>query len=201
MRKSAKLRELSEETFIFDHRRPRPGLTDAIIAAWQRSGCHPRLGQEAPQLNSTLNLVAAGLGVSIVPESLRHLRMNEITYLRLTGDGPRAAIGLVSRVDQRSAAVEISFPSPAGSRRSTRVSARLRNNAAQIRNAELRDVKRSDWQAPCWSAERLKKRQRIQHVTPGWGGRDRTSEWRNQNQMISLEISSGFLNFITPFSH
>jgi DNA-binding transcriptional LysR family regulator len=122
-------------------------LTDAIIAAWQRSGCHPRLGQEAPQLNSTLNLVAAGLGVSIVPESLRHLRINEITYLRLTGDGPRAAIGLVSRADQRSAAVEISFPSPAGSRRSTRVSARLRNNAAQIRNAELRDVKRSDWQA------------------------------------------------------
>jgi hypothetical protein len=37
--------------------------------------------------------------------------------------------------------------------------------------------------------------------TGGWGGRDRTSEWRNQNQMISLEISSGFLNFITPFSH
>jgi DNA-binding transcriptional LysR family regulator len=105
-RKSANLRELSEETFIFYHRRIRPGLTDAVIAACERSGFHPRLGQEAPQLTSTLNLVAAGLGVSIVPESLRHLRTNEIAYLRLTGDGPRAAIGLVSRDDRRSAAVE-----------------------------------------------------------------------------------------------
>jgi DNA-binding transcriptional LysR family regulator len=33
----------------------------------------PRVSQETPQLTSTLNLVAAGLGVSIVPESLMHL--------------------------------------------------------------------------------------------------------------------------------
>jgi DNA-binding transcriptional LysR family regulator len=105
-RTSAKLRELSEETFIFYHRRVRPGLTDAVIAACERSGFHPRLGQEAPQLTSTLNLVAAGLGVSIVPESLRHLRTNEISYLRLTGEAPRAAIVLVSRADRRSSAVD-----------------------------------------------------------------------------------------------
>jgi LysR substrate binding domain len=49
--------------------------------------------------------LAAGLGVSIVPESLRHLRTNDIAYLRLTGDVPQAALGLASRVDGRSAAV------------------------------------------------------------------------------------------------
>ena len=63
------------------------------------------VGQEAPQLTSTLNLVAAGLGVSIVPESLRHLRTNDIAYLRLTGEAPQATLGLASRVGERSAAV------------------------------------------------------------------------------------------------
>ena len=104
-RKSAPLADLSDEVFVFYHRRVRPGLTDAVIAACERSGFHPRLGQEAPQLTSTLNLVAAGLGISIVPESLKHLRTNDIAYLRLIGDAPQAALGLASRVDERSAAV------------------------------------------------------------------------------------------------
>jgi DNA-binding transcriptional LysR family regulator len=104
-RKTTTLAGLSEEVFVFYHRNVRPGLTDAVIAACERSGFRPRLSQEAPQLTSTLNLVAAGLGISIVPESLKHLRTNDIVYLRLTGDAPQAALGLASRADGRSAAV------------------------------------------------------------------------------------------------
>jgi DNA-binding transcriptional LysR family regulator len=104
-RKATTLADLSDELFIFYPRRVRPGLTDAVIAACERSGFHPRLSQEAPQLTSTLNLVAAGLGVSVVPESLRYLRTNDIVYLRLTGDAPQAALGLASRIDERSVAV------------------------------------------------------------------------------------------------
>ena len=104
-RKATTLAGLSEEVFVFYHRDVRPGLTDTVIAACERSGFRPKLSQEAPQLTSTLNLVAAGLGVSIVPESLRHLRTNDIVYLRLTGDAPQAALGLASRANGRSAAV------------------------------------------------------------------------------------------------
>ena len=104
-RKTTTLAGLSEEVFVFYHRDVRPGLTDTVIAACERSGFRPRLSQEAPQLTSTLNLVAAGLGISIVPESLKHLRTNDIVYLRLTGDAPQAALGLASRADGRSAAV------------------------------------------------------------------------------------------------
>jgi DNA-binding transcriptional LysR family regulator len=105
-RKATTLAGLSDEAFVFYHRDVRPGLTDAVIAACERSGFRPRLSQEAPQLTSTLNLVAAGLGVSIVPESLKHLRTNDIVYLRLTGNAPQAALGLASRADERSAAVD-----------------------------------------------------------------------------------------------
>jgi DNA-binding transcriptional LysR family regulator len=104
-RKATTLAGLSEEVFVFYHRDVRPGLTDTVIAACERSGFRPRLSQEAPQLTSTLNLVAAGLGISIVPESLKHLRTNDIVYLRLTGDAPQAALGLASRADGRSTAV------------------------------------------------------------------------------------------------
>jgi DNA-binding transcriptional LysR family regulator len=105
LRKTAALADLSEETFIFYHRRVRPGLTDAVIAACEQAGFHPRMGQEAPQLTSTLNLVAAGLGVSVVPESLKHLRLNDIAYLHMQRDAPQAALGLASRVGERSVAV------------------------------------------------------------------------------------------------
>lgn len=105
-RKATALAGLSDEVFVFYHRDVRPGLTDAVIAACERSGFRPRVSQETPQLTSTLNLVAAGLGVSIVPESLKHLRTNDIVYLRLTGNAPQAALGLASRADGRSAAVD-----------------------------------------------------------------------------------------------
>jgi DNA-binding transcriptional LysR family regulator len=106
LRKATTLAGLSEEVFVFYHRNVRPGLTDAVIAACERSGFRPRVSQETPQLTSTLNLVAAGLGISIVPESLKHLRTNDIVYLRLTGNAPQAALGLASRADGRSAAVD-----------------------------------------------------------------------------------------------
>jgi DNA-binding transcriptional LysR family regulator len=106
LRKATTLAGLSEEVFVFYHRNVRPGLTDAVIAACERSGFRPRVSQETPQLTSTLNLVAAGLGIAIVPESLKHLRTNDIVYLRLTGNAPQAALGLASRADGRSAAVD-----------------------------------------------------------------------------------------------
>jgi DNA-binding transcriptional LysR family regulator len=102
----ATLAELSDETFVFYPRLIRPGLTDVVIAACERAGFHPRLGQDAPQLTSTLNLVAAGLGISIVPESLKHLRTNDIAYLRLQGDAPHASLGLAARAAEGSMAVK-----------------------------------------------------------------------------------------------
>src|SRR5450755_635656 len=35
----------------------------------------------------------------------------------------------------------------------------------------------------------------------GWGGRDRNSEWRNQNQMISCSGSKRVLNLPSSFAH
>jgi DNA-binding transcriptional LysR family regulator len=81
------LRSLGAETFILYRRPSGPGLYDAIISACRRAGFSPKIGQEAPLIVSTLNLVAAGLGVSIVPASLRRQHMDGVVYRSIRG-GP-----------------------------------------------------------------------------------------------------------------
>jgi DNA-binding transcriptional LysR family regulator len=80
------LAELAAETFILYRRPLGPGLHDAIIAACQRAGYSPQIGQEAPRMLSTLSLVAAGLGVTLIPASMQRLRVNGVAYRRLDGD-------------------------------------------------------------------------------------------------------------------
>jgi DNA-binding transcriptional LysR family regulator len=57
-----------------------PLLEEAMLAALPRghalAGFSPNVGQEAPRIVSTLNLVAAGLGVSLVPASLQRMHMD-----------------------------------------------------------------------------------------------------------------------------
>ncbi len=74
------IRELSDEPFILYRRRSGPGFYDAIISACSQSGFSPHIAQEAPRILSTLNLVAAGLGVTFVPASLRELKMPGVVY-------------------------------------------------------------------------------------------------------------------------
>ena len=74
------LPELAAETFILYRRPLGPGLYDAIIAACQRAGYSPKIGQEAPRMLATLSLVAAGLGVTLVPHSMRRLRVHGVVY-------------------------------------------------------------------------------------------------------------------------
>ncbi len=101
------LRALAAETFILYRRPSGPGLYDAIISACRRAGFSPNIGQEAPLIVSTLNLVAAGLGVSIVPASLRRQHMDGVVYRRITGYPQlRAPLNLAYRRDGNSSAVQ-----------------------------------------------------------------------------------------------
>jgi DNA-binding transcriptional LysR family regulator len=100
------LKALAGETFIVYRRPSGPGLYDAIIAACHAAGFSPRVGQQAPRIVSTLNLVAAGLGISLVPASLRRMNMDGVTYRRLRGAAqPVAPLILAVRRGDTSAAV------------------------------------------------------------------------------------------------
>lgn len=80
--KSAR-RILASEGFILFPRELAPGLYDLIIAACQRTGFTPRLAQEAIQMQTILGLVAAGLGVAVVPHCMSKLQRSDVDYLAL----------------------------------------------------------------------------------------------------------------------
>jgi DNA-binding transcriptional LysR family regulator len=101
------LNALADETFVVYRRGSGPGLYDAITAACRAAGFSPRIGQEAPRVVSTLNFVAAGLGVSIVPASLARMRMDGVVYRGIrAGARPFAALNLASRQGDASAGLQ-----------------------------------------------------------------------------------------------
>jgi len=103
--RSMPLAALAEETLILFPRTIGPGGYDAIIASCQRAGFSPKLGQEAPQMPENVHMVAAGFGVSIVPQSLEQVRVEGAVYLGIEGDAPRAPISLAYRRNDRSTIV------------------------------------------------------------------------------------------------
>lgn len=92
--KRIELRRLAQDPFVLFPRQVGLSLHDAIIGACQAAGFEPRLGQETPQLSSVINLVAAELGVSIVPASLTQIQVRGVTYVDIAGPAPMATLGL-----------------------------------------------------------------------------------------------------------
>ncbi|MGA9370073.1 MAG: LysR family transcriptional regulator [Steroidobacteraceae bacterium] len=104
-RQEIDLASLAAETFILYPRAVRPGLADTVVAACETAGFTPKVGQYAPQLSSTINLVAASLGISIVPDSMRCLQAHAVTYVPLRGEPLHALLGIAYRTDEGSAVV------------------------------------------------------------------------------------------------
>jgi DNA-binding transcriptional LysR family regulator len=88
------LAALAEEPFILFPRKVGPSLYDLIVGCCQRAGFLPRIDQEAIQMQTIVSLVAAGMGVSIVPASLKHLRRTGVEYRPLKDKTPPVEIGL-----------------------------------------------------------------------------------------------------------
>jgi DNA-binding transcriptional LysR family regulator len=49
------------------------------------AGFSPLISQEAPRILSPVNLVAAGLGIALVPASPRRMQMDGVAYRSLQG--------------------------------------------------------------------------------------------------------------------
>jgi DNA-binding transcriptional LysR family regulator len=87
------LTALAEHDFILVRRRAAPGLYANIVEACRISGFEPRVVAEVGRMLTNLNLVAAGIGVSCVPASMRQVTGRGIEYAAL--DAPAAARALL----------------------------------------------------------------------------------------------------------
>lgn len=75
------LAELANDSFILFPRGEGPGLHDLIMATCFQAGFSPRIAQQATQMSTVVGLVGAGLGVALVPESVRDFRLAGVQYL------------------------------------------------------------------------------------------------------------------------
>jgi DNA-binding transcriptional LysR family regulator len=75
---------LAEPLVIFP-RRIVPSLHDAIFALYHARARAPQVVQEAIQMQTIVNLVAAGLGVAWVPDSVREFQRSGVVYRQLGG--------------------------------------------------------------------------------------------------------------------
>jgi DNA-binding transcriptional LysR family regulator len=101
------LSALAKDRFLLFPRSAGPGFFDEIISACRGAGFEPRMGYEAPQITSVGNMIAAGLGVSIVPISIANqVCVAGVKYLKIVGDAPIAPIALAIRPDEQSVTVK-----------------------------------------------------------------------------------------------
>lgn len=104
-KKRLPLAALSLEPFVLFSRPVGSGLYDQIVSACHRAGFSPRVTQEASQVTSIVNLVAAGLGVSVVPSSMRKIHSEGIVFRALEDDAAVAQMSMVWRRSDSSATV------------------------------------------------------------------------------------------------
>ncbi|GAC1539875.1 MAG: LysR family transcriptional regulator [Candidatus Velthaea sp.] len=104
--------ELELEPFIMFNRDRSPLLFDAVIATCKTAGFSPNIVLHGDEIYSIIALVAAGLGVSIVPESMRRARSSDAIYRQLTPAPPAIELVLAWRKDDASPLVR-SFVSEA----------------------------------------------------------------------------------------
>lgn len=102
-RAKVELRELSTEPFILFPRSQAPGLYDAIVSLCQQAGFSPIAAQEAIQMQTIVSLVAAEMGVAIVPASMQNFQRSGVVYKSLPESTCIVAIALIWRSDPTAA--------------------------------------------------------------------------------------------------
>ena len=82
---SIELTALADCDFVLFPGRQGPVLQGRIIQACRRAGFLPRIVQEAQRMHTILSLVAAGLGVSLVPSGARSLGLDGVVFVPVAG--------------------------------------------------------------------------------------------------------------------
>lgn len=96
-RVSVALLALSLEPFVLFSRSVGAGLHEEIVRACRQAGFTPRVVQEASQVTSIVNLVASGLGVSLVPASMQQMHIEGVAFRPIRKPAPKARLNLICR--------------------------------------------------------------------------------------------------------
>ncbi|TIH11413.1 LysR family transcriptional regulator [Marinifilum sp. JC120] len=92
---SVDISQLGGEPFIFFPRAEQPRLYDEWMRVFDEAGFVPDVVQETARKSATVALVAARMGIGIVPESMSRQKPQGVAFKKLTGDFPSIEVHLI----------------------------------------------------------------------------------------------------------
>ncbi len=101
-RNSLMLAEVADNAFLTQPRELAATLFDRLVKLATRAGFQPTITQHAQQINGLLALVAAGLGLALVPASMRAVRLAGVSYVPLEDPDAYLLLAVACRADDRS---------------------------------------------------------------------------------------------------
>lgn len=96
------LAALAEEPFIGFPPDPKPSYADLVKTLCAEAGFVPHVAQEVREMQTALSLVAAGMGVCLVPGSVQNMQRRGVVYCPLTDPAAMTDLTVVSRRDDPS---------------------------------------------------------------------------------------------------
>jgi len=99
---SLSLDQVVSESLILYPARPRPSYADHVLDIFRRQVAVPEHIQEVNELQTALGLVAAGIGLAIVPESVQGLFGKDVNYVSLSDASCTSPIMLSWRKNDQS---------------------------------------------------------------------------------------------------
>jgi LysR family transcriptional regulator, benzoate and cis,cis-muconate-responsive activator of ben and cat genes len=77
------LEQVAKEPYILYPSKPRPSFADQVLGLFSRHKLKPNVVIEANEIQTALGLVAADIGVTLVPQSVSRLRLGDVIFLSL----------------------------------------------------------------------------------------------------------------------
>ncbi len=105
-RSSLRLAEVAGDAFVSQPRELAATLYDRLVKLATRAGFQPSITQHAQQINGLLALVAAGLGLALVPASMRTVRLAGICYVPLEDPDAFLLLAVTCRASDQSPALQ-----------------------------------------------------------------------------------------------
>ena len=91
---------LAEYPFVLFPREQAPGYHDLLMTSVTSAGTPPRVIQQASETQTIIGLVAAGVGVSLVPASVQQLALAGVAYRPVSGAPDTELAALTRRGDR-----------------------------------------------------------------------------------------------------
>jgi DNA-binding transcriptional LysR family regulator len=105
-RQNLEIGEVAGEPFVIQPRELAATLYDRLVLLAAKARFHPLVRQQAQQLNGLIALVAAGIGLALIPASMRAVQLAGVSYVPLADPDAYLLLAVASRIENPSPVVQ-----------------------------------------------------------------------------------------------